>query len=86
MDSGKANLWRGPDKKAFSLSAIDTLLFSEAIEKLHVKIQCSSCNKEFLEASKPEDVIVLQDKISKTPCPKCSKEENPINNQQRTLN
>ena len=75
MDSGKAIYGEAPIKKAFSLSAIDTLLFSEAIEKLHVKIQCSSCNKEFLEASKPEDVVVLQDKISKTPCPNCSKEE-----------
>lgn len=73
-DSGKAIYGEEPIRNAFKSAAVDTLLFSEGIERLHVKIQCSNCEKEFLEASKEVDIPELETKISQTKCPNCKQE------------
>jgi len=73
-DSGKAIYGEEPVKRAFKMAAVDTLLFSEGIERLHIKIQCSSCEKEFLETSKEQNIPVLESKIARTSCPNCDSE------------
>ncbi|MHA2501928.1 MAG: peptide chain release factor aRF-1, partial [Candidatus Kariarchaeaceae archaeon] len=71
-DTGKAIYGEEPIKKAFAAAAVEVLLFSDGIKRLHVKIQCTSCNKEFLEASLEENIPLLETKISQTACPNCS--------------
>ncbi|MHA2403804.1 MAG: peptide chain release factor aRF-1 [Candidatus Kariarchaeaceae archaeon] len=72
-DSGKAIYGEEPIRKAFAQSAIDVLLFSEAIEKINAKIQCTNCKKSFLESTTPENMPELKTKVGQTDCPKCGK-------------
>lgn len=73
-DSGKAIYGEEPIKKAFGLAAVETLLFSDGIQKVHVKIACSNCKKAFLEVTEENDIPVLETKISQIACPNCQAE------------
>ncbi len=81
-DSGKAIYGEGPVRKALEHSAIDVLLFSEGIEIVHVKIECSSCGKQFLEATTKPDIPLLETKIKGTSCPNCKANSLAIVSQQ----
>ncbi|MCH8909086.1 MAG: peptide chain release factor aRF-1 [Candidatus Heimdallarchaeota archaeon] len=74
-EEGKAIYGKKPILKAFEASAVDILLFSEAIELMNVKIKCSNCRKEFVETATPIDFEGLKVKIKSTPCPKCGKKK-----------
>jgi len=56
------------------MSAVDVVLFSEAIETIHVRIKCSNCGKEFLETSIPENIPELETKLMQHSCPQCKAE------------
>ncbi len=73
LDSGKAIYGEQFVKGAFEQAAVDILLFSEGIEKIHAKIQCSNCKKAFLESTTPINLEELKVKVNGTACPKCSK-------------
>lgn len=72
-DSGKAIYGEGPVRKAFELSAVDILMFSEGVEKIQLKIKCSECGKQFVESSDAKGKIEMQIKIKSFACPKCKK-------------
>ena len=74
MDDGKAIYGEAPVKKALEMGAIETLLFSEGIERVHARIICSNCKKEFLESSTEADYPALQSKVSRFTCPNCKQE------------
>jgi peptide chain release factor subunit 1 len=74
LDDGKAIYGEAPVKKALEMAAVETLLFSEGIERVHGRIKCSNCNKEFLESSTEADFPALESKVSRFACPKCKQE------------
>lgn len=81
-DSGKAIYGEEPVKRAFELGAVDTLLFSEGIERIHVKIQCSNCEEEYLETVKEENIPEIETKVDNHTCPECGNETLEIIEQQ----
>jgi peptide chain release factor subunit 1 len=59
-------------KHALKAGAVDMLLISEGVDRLHVKIECSSC--EFKENKSVEliDLIKFETDLSSRLCPKCN--------------
>lgn len=73
-DSGKVLYGEKPVRKALKSSAVDILLFSEGIEKVQSKIECSNCQKQFIESTNWIDQQELKTKLKGTPCPNCKQE------------
>lgn len=71
-DSGKAIYGESMVKKGFEHSAVETLLFSEGIETVHAKIECSNCGKQFLQGTTQGNIPLLETKVSQTDCPECN--------------
>ena len=74
LDDGKAIYGEAPVKKALEMGAVETLLFSEGIQRVHGRIKCNNCAKEFLESSTEADFPALVSKVSRFACPKCKQE------------
>lgn len=73
-DSGKVLYGEKPVRKALKSSAVDILLFSEGVEKVQSKIECSNCKKQFIESTNWIDQQELKTKLNGTPCPNCKQE------------
>lgn len=73
-DSGKALYGEEPVRKALQASAVEVLLFSEGIEKVQSKIECSNCKKQFIESTTWINQEELRVKLKDATCPKCKQE------------
>ncbi|MCY3411283.1 MAG: peptide chain release factor aRF-1 [Candidatus Heimdallarchaeota archaeon] len=82
VDTGKAIYGEQPIRKAFENSAVEIMLFSEEIDKLHVKIACSNCDKRFLESTSSVNLPELETKINDTTCPGCGNQSLSIESKQ----
>ena len=74
-DSGKAMYGEQPIRKALKSSAVETILFSDGIEKIQSKIECSKCKKQFIESTSFINQKELATKLLDTPCPVCKSTE-----------
>jgi peptide chain release factor subunit 1 len=72
-DSGKAIYGEKPVRKALKASAVDVVLFSDGIEKVQSRIECSNCNKQFIESTSFIDQEELKTKLNSATCPNCKK-------------
>ncbi len=70
-DSGKAIYGEQPIRKALKASAVEIVLFSDGIEKIQSKIECSKCGKQFVESTSYINQQELATKLNETTCPKC---------------
>ncbi|OLS25717.1 MAG: Peptide chain release factor subunit 1 [Candidatus Heimdallarchaeota archaeon LC_2] len=70
-DSGKAIYGEKHIRKALKASAVEIILFSDGIEKIQSKIECSKCNKQFIESTSYINQKELAVKLVDTSCPQC---------------
>lgn len=69
-DHGLAAYGEKEVRKYLQMGAIDTLLFSEAVESFTANVSCSNC--EYRDARSTKDLKALEKQLVKMPCPDCS--------------
>lgn len=57
-------------RKYLQIGAVDTLLFSEAVESFTVSVGCSNC--DYVDTRSTKDLKILKKKLKETPCPSCN--------------
>ncbi len=58
-------------RKALQMAAVDTVLFSEGIEKTHLYIHCTKCDHRFIEVKEHGEPSIYELQIANIPCPNC---------------
>ncbi|RJS84922.1 peptide chain release factor 1 [Candidatus Bathyarchaeota archaeon] len=58
-------------RRALESGLVETLLISEKLDKIRVKIECASCGYVYYQTVRSREVQGLEQNISNTPCPKC---------------
>ncbi|MHA1656667.1 MAG: peptide chain release factor aRF-1 [Candidatus Heimdallarchaeota archaeon] len=70
-DSGLVTYGQKQVMKAMDLGAVDTLLISEEMDVIQVKIVCSNCGHKMQENVKAKDFVAFEDELYKRACPEC---------------
>ncbi len=73
-DSGKVTYGEDAVRKALQMAAVETVLFSEEVEKRFYYIECKNCGKKGRESVEHEDIIDFPYKLRNLKCPECGKE------------
>ncbi|MFX0144431.1 MAG: peptide chain release factor aRF-1 [Candidatus Hodarchaeota archaeon] len=72
IDSGLASYGLQDIQKALNYGAIDTLLLSEKLDLLKVKIDCSNCDHTEYKIVRERELEDLKSRIQEESCPECS--------------
>ncbi len=96
LATGSNKVTYGEDavRKALQMAAVDTVLFSEGIEKTHLHIHCTKCDYRFIEVKEHGEPTKYELQIDNIPCPNCKeiggleieKEEDLIDEIERLAN
>ncbi len=70
-ENGLATYGEKEVKYALEIGAVDTLLYSDKIDKLRVTSKCSKCGYETTKTIDARELEDYQDKISDENCPEC---------------
>jgi peptide chain release factor subunit 1 len=71
-DTGMVTYGEEEVRKALQAGAVRTLLLSEKVDIVRVKVKCNACGYEEEETMKSQDVTGFEQGLSGKPCPKCS--------------
>lgn len=71
-DTGAATYGEEEVRKALEAGAVRTLLLSEGLDILRVKVKCSACSYEEEQTVKSQNMISFETSLSGKPCPKCA--------------
>jgi peptide chain release factor subunit 1 len=71
-DTGMVTYGEEEVRKALQAGAVRTLLLSEKVDIVRVKVKCNACGYEEEETMKNQDVASFEQGLSGKPCPKCS--------------
>jgi peptide chain release factor subunit 1 len=71
-DTGLAAYGLEEVQKVLNYSAVETLILSEKVEMLKVKIKCSNCTHTELRTAKTQNFKELESQIQEETCPKCN--------------
>jgi peptide chain release factor subunit 1 len=71
-DTGMVTYGEEEVRKALQAGAVRTLLLSEKVDIVRVKVKCNACGYEEEETMKSQDVASFEQGLSGKPCPKCS--------------
>ena len=70
-DTGKATYGEREVRAALERGAVETLLISEGIDYVRVKIRCSSCGYSTERTVAPSELGIFEEKVGNEECPKC---------------
>lgn len=70
-DTGYVTYGEREVREALQQGAVDTLILSEGLDKVRIKIQCQSCDYEEEKTLPREKVEKEEEKLSERHCPKC---------------
>ncbi len=71
-DTGLATYGLHEVQKALNYSAVDTLILSEKLDSLKIKLECSNCGYREDRTAREEELNKMEAKIQEESCPKCS--------------
>jgi len=71
-DSGLASYGLNDIKKALNYGAVDTLLLSEKLTLVNIKLECSNCGYTEDRIIKEIDINKIKSRIQEETCPKCT--------------
>jgi peptide chain release factor subunit 1 len=70
-DTGYVTYGEREIREALQQGAVDTLILSEGLDKVRIKIQCQSCDYEEEKTLPREKVEKEEEKLAERHCPKC---------------
>lgn len=70
-DTGYVTYGEREVREALQQGAVDTLILSEGLDKVRIKIQCQSCDYEEEKTLPREKVEKEEEKLAERHCPKC---------------
>jgi peptide chain release factor subunit 1 len=70
-DTGMVTYGEQEVRKALEAGAVRTLLLSEALDIIHVKVKCNACGYEEEQNMKSQELLNFEQSLSGKPCPKC---------------
>ncbi len=70
-DTGLATYGEDEVKRSLEMGAVKTLLLSEGLDMVRIKVKCTSCNYVKQEAMRTRVVPNFEQSLSGKPCPKC---------------
>ncbi|MEX2721036.1 MAG: peptide chain release factor aRF-1 [Candidatus Wukongarchaeota archaeon] len=70
-DTGYLTYGEREIREALQQGAVDTLILSEGLDKVRIKIQCQSCDYEEEKTLPREEVEKEEEKLAERHCPKC---------------
>ena len=70
-DTGMATYGEKEVRRALESGLVETLLISEKLDKIRVKIECTSCGYAYHQTLRSREVQGLEQNISNALCPKC---------------
>lgn len=70
-DTGLATYGEDDVKRSLEMGAVKTLLLSEGLDMVRIKVKCTSCNYVKQEAMRTRVVPNFEQSLSGKPCPKC---------------
>ena len=71
-DTGIASYGEEEVRKALEAGAVKTLLLSEKLDIVRVKVKCSACDYEESHTMKSQMITAFEQSLSGKPCPKCT--------------
>jgi peptide chain release factor subunit 1 len=71
-DTGLATYGEEEVRKALQAGAVRTLLLSEGIDIVRIKVKCNACGYEEQHTMKSQTLKSFEEGLSGKPCPKCS--------------
>ena len=71
-DTGLATYGLHEVQKALNYSAVDTLILSEKLDSLKIKLECSNCGYIEDRTAREEELNKMEAKIQEESCPKCN--------------
>ena len=72
-DSRKVTYGEDAVRKALQMAAVDTVLFSEDVEKRFFYIECKNCGQKGRESVEHDDITNFPYKLRSMTCPNCKK-------------
>jgi peptide chain release factor subunit 1 len=70
-DTGMATYGEEEVRRALEAGAVRTLLLSEGLDIIRVKVKCNACGYEEQQTMKSQMLIGFEQSLSGKPCPKC---------------
>ena len=70
-DTGLATYGEGEVRRALGMGAVETLLLSEGLDLVRVKVECTACGYVREETLRERLVGGFEQRLSEEPCPKC---------------
>ena len=70
-DTGLATYGEGDVRRALEMGAVETLLLSEELDLVRVKVRCTACGYSKEETMREKMLTSFEQKLSGKPCPKC---------------
>jgi len=70
-DTGMATYGEGEVRKALEMGAVRTLLLSDGLDIVRVKVTCNACGYEEQQTVKSQTLTSFEQSLSGKPCPKC---------------
>jgi len=70
-DTGLATYGEGEVRRALGLGAVETLLLSEGLDLVRVKVKCTACDYAREETMREKLVSDFEQRLSGEPCPRC---------------
>jgi len=70
-DTGLATYGEDEVRKALETGAVRTLLLSEGLDIIRIKVKCTSCGYEEQHSMKSHMITSFEQNLSGKPCPKC---------------
>ncbi|MCW4021223.1 MAG: peptide chain release factor aRF-1 [Candidatus Bathyarchaeota archaeon] len=71
-DTGLATYGEREVRRALKSGVVDTLYLSEALDKVRVKVECSSCGYTYHKTMKAAEISGFEQSMNGNPCPKCA--------------
>jgi len=70
-DTGLATYGEKEVRRALKSGLVETLLLSEDLDRIRVKIKCASCGHLYYRTIRESEVQNFEQSLGDTPCPKC---------------
>jgi peptide chain release factor subunit 1 len=70
-DTGLATYGEGEVKRGLRMGAVKTLLLSEDLDLVRVKVKCTNCGYQKRETMKSQGLMGYEQSLNGQPCPKC---------------
>ncbi|MEM0010177.1 MAG: peptide chain release factor aRF-1 [Candidatus Bathyarchaeia archaeon] len=71
-DTGLATYGEVEVRRALEAGIVDTLLLSEALDRVRVTVSCTSCGYTYNEVMRASEVLGFTQSLIGKPCPKCN--------------